>query len=174
MATFLEGPQSSCPPLCPQDCPHCYSCPPSHIWAGLGRWVRVTRARDLGNHMASPLSLGTVCAPPTLPPRSPNSEPHACWPARCPMQGRGQQLPQNRVSFLSLPQVNLSHRCFTRTCTLRAQCACPSSRRTRTGGQPSQLSRYEMQGASLSLSVGPEDGGLALKPGPVFSESLVL
>ena len=40
-----------------------------------------------------------------------------------------------------LRNASLNHRYFIRTCTPRAQCACPSWRRTRTGGRPSRLSR---------------------------------
>uniref|UniRef100_A0AAA9WVZ3 Ubiquitin-conjugating enzyme E2I n=1 Tax=Mus musculus TaxID=10090 RepID=A0AAA9WVZ3_MOUSE len=45
--------------------------------------------------------------------------------------------------FLPLPvlQVNLSPHCFIQTCILLAQCACPSWRKTRTGGQLSPSNR---------------------------------
>lgn len=59
------------------------------------------------------------------------------------MAGPGQGAPTSRnVSSLPVLQASLNRRCSTQTCTPRARCACPSWRRTRTGGQPSPSSRY--------------------------------
>lgn len=66
---------------------------------------------------------------------------------------------ENMFSFFSVVQANLNHHCSTQMCTLRARCACPSSRKTRTGGQPSRLSRYAAPGAGLDPPPGPEDCG---------------
>lgn len=42
----------------------------------------------------------------------------------------------------------MNRRYFIQTCTPQAQCACPSWRRTRTGGRPSRLSRYGVRAPS--------------------------
>lgn len=66
---------------------------------------------------------------------------------------------ENMFSFFSVVQANLNHHCSTQMCTLRARCACPSSRKTRIGGQPSRLSRYAVPGAGLDPPPRPEDCG---------------
>lgn len=176
MATYLEWPW-----LLSQDPSHLMQRPLSVLPHPdcLGRDMRRPLGailwlpeQGLGRDMALPLSLlgrHTLAAfllPPTLWPVLFFST-VVCQMQRCPSLGK--ECRQSRTlfckttatknTFFSFPvvQANLNHHYFTQMCTLQALCACPSSRRTRTGGQPSRLSRYAAWGANLDLPSGPEN-----------------
>lgn len=128
-------------------------------------------SRVLGRDMALPLSLlgRHTLAPFLLPPTLwlvLFFSTVLCQMQRCPSLGKerrqGRTLfckttaTKNTFFFFSVVQANLNHHYFTQMCTLQALCACPSSRRTRTGGQPSRLSRYAARGANRDLPSLPE------------------
>ena len=86
--------------------------------------------------------------------------------------GRGTPASRN-ISSLPVLQASLNRRCSTQTCTPQAQCACPSWRRTRTGGQPSPSSRYA-PAPTLPSEAQPAAGEPALPTALFFLMQILL